>query len=286
MANLRGASLEKQAQDAFHRLESFGVSRHKSNDHLTHSDAVGSKREQYLREFLEFSKKEQLNEKLNLSMTPENLDQFFSEKFSTLSRVSQESYARGFSSMLNGLVEKNIDIPVTNDFFNKIVAQSKEIPAQEIITGRAIKDVDNVIKELYSTRYESGVIAEVQSTLGVRISEAIELVQNHEKYIEHEKVIGLIGKGNHAYDPKPISPQLIAKIKSVENVPSQGTYRNDLSTITDNQHTPHDFRYSYADKEYHSKIQNGVEYHQALKEVSQGLNHSREQMTNYYLKRV
>lgn len=286
MANLRGASLEKQANNAFHRLEAFGVSRHKSNDHLTHSDAVGSKREQYLKEFVEFSKKEQLNEKLNLSMTPKNLDRFFSEKFSTLSRISQEDYARGFSSMLQGLAEKNIDIPVTNEFFNQKVAEIKEIPAQEIITGRAIKDVDNVIKELYSTRYESGVIAEVQSTLGVRISEAIELVQNHEKYIEHGEVIGLIGKGNHAYNPKPISPQLIAKINSSENIPSQATFRNDLSAITDNQHTPHDFRYSYADREYHSKIQNGVEYHQALKEVSQGLNHSREQMTNYYLKRL
>lgn len=284
LANLRGFSLEKQANNAFHRLEAFGVSRHKNNDHLTHSDAVGSKREQYLREFVEFSKKEQFNEKLNLSMTPEKLDQFFSEKLSTLSKISQESYVRGFSSMLNGLVEKNIDIPVTNDFFNKIVAQIKEIPAQEIITGRAIKDVDNVIKELYSTRYESGVIAEVQYTLGVRISEAIELVQNHEKYISHNEVIELIGKGNHAYEPKAISQQLIAKIISADNIPSQSTYRNDLSEVT--QHTPHDFRYSYAEREYHSKIEAGVEYHQALREVSEGLNHSREQMTNYYLKRV
>lgn len=285
MANLRGASLEKQAQDAFHRLESFGVSRHKSNDHLTHSDAVGSKREQYLREFLEFSKKEQLNEKLNLSMTPENLDQFFSEKFSTLSKVSQEDYVRGFSSMLQGLAEKNIDIPVTNEFFNHKVAQIKEIPAQEIITGRAIKDVDNVIKELYSARYESGVIAEIQ-LLGFRISESMELMKNPDKYISNGQIVGLIGKGNHIYDPKPISPQLIAKINSSENIPSQATFRNDLSAITDNQHTPHDFRYAYAHREYHSKIQNGVEYHQALKEVSQGLNHSRKSMSLYYLKRV
>lgn len=72
----------------------------------------------------------------------------------------------------------------------------------------------------------------------------------------------------------------------VENIPHQNTYRNDISEATNNQHTPHDFRYNYAVKEFETKIQNGTPYHQALKEVSEGLNHSREEMTHYYLNRA
>jgi integrase len=288
MANLRGSSLNRQIADAFHRMESFGVKRHGSNDHLTHSGAVASKREMYLRDFKNFMENNQIDGKLNQAINPENMDKFLEQRMENLSRTSRESYTRSFSSMLRGLQESNVSIDLDKTYFDQKVAEIKEMPSEEVITGRAVKDVENVIKELYSTRYESGVISEVQYSLGLRVSEAIELVQNHEKYINHNEVVGLVGKGNHTYEPKDISPQLVAKIMTAENIPSQSTYRNDLSEVTDNQHTPHDFRYSYAEREYHSKIEDGVEYHQALKEVSEGLNHSleRESMTIYYLKRA
>ncbi len=286
MANLRGGTLDKQVSDAFHRMESFGVKRHGSSDHLTHSDGVANKREMYLRDFKNFMENNQIDGKLNQAMTAEKMDKFLEQRIENLSRTSREDYTRGWSSMVQGLQESNVSVDLDKNYFDQKVAEIKEMPSEDVITGRAVKDVENVIKELYNTRYESGVIAEVQFSLGLRVSEAIELVQNYEKYIEHGEVVGLVGKGNHIYEPKEISPQLVAKIISAENIPSQSTYRNDLSEVTDNQHTPHDFRYSYAEREYRSKIENGVEYQKILKEVSQGLNHSREEMTNYYLKRV
>jgi integrase len=286
MANLRGGTLDKQVTDAFHRMESFGVKRHGSNDHLTHSDGVASKREMYLRDFKNFMENNQIDGKLNQAMTTENMDKFLEQRMENLSRTSSEDYTRGWSSMMQGLQESNVSIELDKNYFDQKVAEIKEMPLEEVITGRAIKDADNVIKELYNTRYGSGVIAEVQYTLGLRVSEAIELVQNHEKYIDHNEIVGLVGKGNHTYEQKEISQQLVSKIMSAENIPSQNTYRTDVSSVTDNQHTPHDFRYSYAEREYHSKIENGVEYHEALREVSEGLNHSREEMTSYYLKRI
>ncbi len=286
MANLRGGTLDKQVTDAFHRMESFGVKRHGSNDHLTHSDGVASKREMYLRDFKNFMENNQIEGKLNQAITANNMDRFLEQRIENLSRTSRESYTRGWSSMLQGLQESNVSIELDKNYFDQKVAEIKEMPSEEVITGRAVKDIENVIKELYNARYESGVISEVQYSLGLRVSEAIELVQNYEKYIEHSEVTNLIGKGNHKYEPKEISPQLVAKIISAENIPSQGTYRTDVSSVTDNQHTPHDFRYSYAEREYHSKIESGVAYHQVLREVSEGLNHSREEMTSYYLKRI
>jgi hypothetical protein len=285
MANLRGGTLNKQVKDAFHRMESFGVKRHGSNDHLTHSDGVANKREMYLRDFKNFMENNKIDGKLNQAITPDNMDKFLDQRMGNLSRTSREDYARGFSSMIQGLQESNVSVNLDKNYFNNIVTEIKLMPVEDVITGRAIKDVDHVIKGLYSARYESGVIAEIQ-LLGFRISESMELIKHPDKYISNGEIIGLIGKGNHAYEPKEISPQLVAKIALAENIPSQSTYRNDLSDVTDNQHTPHDFRYSYANREYHSKIEDGIEYHQALREVSEGLNHSRESMTLYYMKRV
>jgi integrase len=285
MANLRGGTLDKQLKDAFHRMESFGVKRHGSSDHQTHSNGLASKREMYLRDFKNFMENTQIDGKLNQAINADNMDKFLEQRMENLSRTSREDYTRGWSSMVQGLQESNVSISLDKNYFDQKVTEIKEMPSEDIITGRA-NNVDNVIKELYKARYESGVIAEVQYTIGLRVSEAIELVKNYEKYIENGEVVELIGKGNHKYEPKGISPQLVAKIALVEHVPSQGTYRNDLSEVTDGQHTPHDFRYSYAEREYHSKIEDSVEYHQALREVSEGLNHSRESMTLYYMKRV
>ena len=287
MANLRGGSYEKQVKDAFHRLESFGVGRHGYDDHKTHSDALANKRDGYLRDYREFAERNALEGKLNQSLTAENMSQFLNERLEGLARSTQEDYTRGWSSMVQGLQESNITVPVDKSFFDNKVREIKELqPIPEVQAGRAINNVDNVISALYDKRYESGVLAEVQNTLGLRISEARELINNPESYIYNGEVSGLIGKGNHEYISKEISIQLEVKISLVEHIPSQNTYRNDISEATAGEHTAHDFRYSYAEREFATKIKAGMAYHDALKGVSEGLNHSREEMTNYYLIRA
>ena len=285
MANLRGSTLDKQVNNAFHRLESFGVKRHGSNDHLTHSDAVASKREMYLRDFKNFMENNQIDGKLNQAITAENMDKFLEQRMENLSRTSREDYTRGWSSMVQGLQESNISVGLDKSYFDQRVAEIKELPSSEIKMNRAIQNVEAVIKDLYKTRYESGVIADIQNELGLRVSEAFQLVKNPEKYIEHGAVTGITGKGGREYASKKISPQLEAKIMSTENIPSQSTYRNDLSNATNGNYTPHSFRFGFAKKMYESTIKDG-QYHSMLKQVSEGLGHSREAMTNYYLKRA
>jgi len=286
MANLRGGTFDKQVRDAFHRLESFGVSRHGSSSHKTHSDAIASKREMYLRDYQAFAEERGLEGKLNQTFTTDNMSQFLQERLEGLARSTQEDYTRGWSSMVQGLQEANVSVPVSKDFFDSKVAEIKSNAAAPVVeNGRAITNVEHVIRDLYEHRFESGVIAEV-ALMGYRISEAIELVNHPDRYIQNSEVFGLVGKGNHTYDPKPITPELTAKIALVENVPSENTFRGDLSTATDGAHTPHDFRYTYAEREFNEKIATGVSYHEALKAVSEGLNHSREEMTNYYLQRA
>ena len=73
------------------------------------------------------------------------------------------------------------------------------------------------------------------------------------------------------------------KIRTCENVPCPNTYRNDLKKVEIEK--SHHWRFTYSKSEFEKKIENGVEYRLALREVSEGLNHSleRESMTLFYL---
>ncbi len=283
MANLRGSSYDRQIKDAFHRVEAFGVSRHGKVDHLTHSNAVAAKREMYLRDYKDYADFQGFEEKLNVTMSNENINNFLEIRLEGLAASTQEDYARGFSSMLQGLEEKNIAIGANKEVFNTFVRDVKENgPGAEPATNRAIENVDKIIDQIYQKSYESGVVADIRLELGVRAAEAIELASNPHKYIDNGLVEGLIGKGNHEYDPKSVSEELIAKIEKAEEIPSYRTYSNHLPTDI----TSHDFKYTYAEKEFNERLDKGMEYHQALKEVSKELNHSREEMTKYYLSRA
>ena len=48
---------------------------------------------------------------------------------------------------------------------------------------------------------------------------------------------------------------------------------------------PH-WRFTYAKNEFEKKVEEGVEYHQALREVSKELNHTREGMSCFYLSKA
>ena len=72
-------------------------------------------------------------------------------------------------------------------------------------------------------------------------------------------------------------------------MPSQNTYRNDLKEIGINN--PHQWRFSYAKTEFERKINdsddgNGIEYRQALKELSVELNHSNGSRSLFYLNKA
>ncbi|MCT7632068.1 hypothetical protein [Aliarcobacter butzleri] len=171
MANLKGGSFEKQIKDAFHRLEAFGVSRVGKSDNLTHSDKLAEKREMYLRDITSFFKSQNLNNKLNTLFTKENLNNFFNSRLENLSSKTQENYLRGFSSMLQGLEQQNITIPLfTEDksFFDDRVKIIKD-EADYIIENRYIENVDNVIKSLYEDRAISGLIAQTQYELSISV---------------------------------------------------------------------------------------------------------------------
>lgn len=285
MANLRGGTYEKQASDAFHRLEKFGVSRHGNKDNMTHSLGLAHKREGYLRDIQNFATENKLIGKLNELMSNKTImDKFFEKRMKTLNPTSKENYFRSYSSMLEGLKQANITITLDKSYFDQKVSQIEKETTFK--TSRSISNPDKLIEKIYQSRYASGVIAEVQKELALRTSEAIELVKNPEKYISENTVSNLIGKGNHIYVDKYISSDLKMKIEAVEKVPHEDTYRADFKVASSGEHIPHDFRFTFAKIEMETKLSQGIDYTQAMKEVSLSLNHVSAERTRYYLARA
>lgn len=286
MANLKGGTFEKQIKDAFHRLEAFGVGRVGKNDNLTHSDKLAEKREMYLRDITSFFKSQNLNDKLNTLFTKQNLNNFFNSRLENLSSKTQENYLRGFSSMLQGLEQQNIYIPLhleDKSFFDDRVKIIKD-EADIIIENRYIHNVDDVIKGLYEDRYISGLIAQTQYELSIRQSEAFELVKNPTLYIDNGYIVDLVGKGNHKYMTKEISFELEQKLLNNEHsLIDKSTYYQDLREYNI---TSHDFRFTAARDKFEDMLKNGINEKEAKLKVSQELNHKREAITNYYLKRT
>ena len=286
MANLKGGTFEKQLKDAFHRLEAFGVGRVGKNDNLTHSDKLAEKREMYLKDVTNYFKSENLTDKLNILFTKENLDKFFSQRLENLSSKTQENYLRGFSSMLQGLEQKNIYIPLhfeDKSFFDDRVKIIKD-EADTIIENRYINNAKEVIKNLYEIREISGLIAQTQYELSIRQAEAFELVRNPLKYLDNGFVSDLVGKGNHKYEQKEISFELEQKLLNNQNsLINKSTYYQDLQKF---DISSHDFRFTAARDKFEEKIKNGITEKEAKLQISRELNHKREAITDYYLKRT
>lgn len=286
MANLKGGSFEKQIKDAFHRLEAFGVGRVDKNDNLTHSDKLAEKREMYLKDISDYFTSQNLNDKLNTLLTKDNLDKFFNQRLEDLSTKTQENYLRGFSSMLKGLEQQNIHIPLhyeDKSFFDDKVSLLKD-QAETIIENRYIDNVNDLISNLYEDRAISGLIAQTQYELSIRQSEAFELIKNPSQYIENGVVSNLIGKGNHTYESKEISFELEQKLlNNQKQLISKSTYYEDLKKYNISSH---DFRFTSARDKFEEKINNGISEKEAKLQISSELNHKREEITDYYLNRT
>ena len=286
MANLKGGNFQKQIKDAFHRLESFGVGRVGKNDNLTHSDKLAEKRNMYLKDISNYFTSQNFNDKLNTLMTKDKLDKFFNERFENLSIKTQENYLRGFSSMLKGLEQQNIYIPIHSedkDFFDKKVEIIKD-QYETIIENRYIDNVENIISNLYEDRAISGLIAQCQYELSIRQAEAFELVSNPLKYLQNGYIENLVGKGNHTYEAKSISFELEQKLlNNQEELISKSTYYYDLQKYNISSH---DFRFSSARDKFEEKMKSGISEKEAKLQISSELNHKREAITDYYLKRT
>ena len=296
MANLRGGTFQKQVRDAFFRLEKLGNSRHNRDIKGFVSVNRLKQAKMMLNKFSNYLQKQGINEsKINEYMSDKAILRDFAEK-----EIFKESYAPStvqeyaslFSKIVENLAHNNVNISgEAINYAKELYQEAREtFRADTYETGRYVENLSDKLYNLYEKNFVSGVIAEVQSSLGLRISEAFELVKNFNNYYNPEAgtIEGLIGKANHEYMPKVIGYDLVQKIEALHNnntpIHSQSSYREDLKEVGINK--SHDLRITYAKDLYESLKERGYTEKEALKTVSQELNHNRLEITQYYLARA
>jgi len=161
------------------------------------------------------------------------------------------------------------------------------MPKEDFRTGRAVEDPQRILKCLYTIRFESGVIAQIQYETGFRVHEAYKLARSPDKYIQGEQIVEMVGKGNHMYEPKPITRDLIIKINAIEKLPTHHTYLSHLKIAAgDPMAIAHDWRITYVRERYDQNMASGMKHAEALLQISSEVNHHRPEITTYYLARA
>lgn len=283
MANLKGATYDKQIRDMNFKL--FALGDKKGNDNLTHSNSMLTKRDMYIKDFAKHLQNHNIQGKLNQLLTQNHLNSFLEERLNGLSISTIENYLSGFNSLLKGFKEVNISHVVPDNYFSTKWNEIKEQSSNNIQAPRGLQS-GSILNNLYNQRYESGVIGELMVNNGYRISEAIEIVKNPDNYIFQKAngdyiITEVIGKGGKVYIPKILNNDLYIKIKEVQDIPCKSTFHSDLKKLDTNLRA-HDFRYSFAKNLYKTTIKE-IGHKEALKVVSKELNHNRAEITAYYL---
>lgn len=272
MANLKGGTYAKQIKDASIRMNAIGQKKD-GDSKGSHSLRTHENRRDMLKEFANYATSNSLDQKLNEAMTTENVNNFFNERLDGLKTVTQENYIRNFGAMVESLKDSNVGVSSSSTDFNNRVHELKSNAANEVITGRVVETPGRLINNL---SYSHGVVAEIQKDLGLRVSEAVEVVNNLDRYLNDRNgtLNGIIGKGGREYIPKDITRDLVAKIELAEKVDKRA-YQSELQ---ENGVKSHDFRYTFAKEKHEAGM--------SKREISLELNHNREEITNYYLSRA
>ena len=290
MGNLRGKNFGRQIKNAMCRLSAFGQRRYGTDSKLTHSRALGVKREMYLKDFARFLEKKNINEgKLNNFFKEEYLSEFLNERLQNLSPKTSLDYVTGFNSMLSGLEQTKVNISqnvhsILREYTQDYRAEFNQVKG-DFEAGRAITDTKIFLNNLQEIRESSSIVAELQLKTGFRASEALEVTKNFIDYYNPttSELIGIKGKGGQEYFAKTISQELAYKLYNLPEVPKYSSYYENLKELG---HKTHDLRITFAKNYYQELRQNGFSNREALKMTSKELNHHRESITSYYLARA
>ncbi|WP_323590376.1 hypothetical protein [Aliarcobacter butzleri] len=94
----------------------------------------------------------------------------------------------------------------------------------------------------------------------------------------------MVGKENHKYMAKEISFELEQKLLNNKDfLIDKTTYYSDLKNY---DISSHDFRFTAARDKFEDMLKSGISEKEAKLKVSEELNHKREMITDYYLRRT
>ncbi len=284
MANLKGSSFQKQIRDALIRLDARGIKRtgNARFDGLAHSHAVLKKRKQILKEFSRYLDAKGFFAKLNLLMTPGNIEMFLIQRTDMMVLSTIENYIANFSALIKGLRLKNITVAETTDyeFFQRLKDQLGRPDPTIYKTGRYM-DEKSVLRMLDRLPHRSKIVAIIQYKLCFRASEALLIANNPSKYLINLTIIDVKGKGGQVYPDKPVDSELAELIYSALPI-SRSTYYRDQRKALQGKNRPHDLRLSHICDLYDSLRDAGESHEQSMTKASKASNHHRSSVTGGY----
>ncbi len=153
---------------------------------------------------------------------------------------------------------------------------------------RSYNDPHEIVENMKNGS-EWGLSAELQLEVGLRVDDSI----NSEKWnLNEDKTLHIEGSKNGVnYTTKELSKELADKVERAIEEGYKTTYqeyREDLKEAVEQQgegwNGTHGLRYNFAQGELNEKLENGSNYTEALKEVSEIMGHSRADITEHYTK--
>ncbi|MCX6075260.1 MAG: hypothetical protein NTW78_00015 [Campylobacterales bacterium] len=265
----------------------FALGTKKRGDSLTHSKALLTKRDMYFDDFANYMESQGIEDKWNLLLNEANLNGFLEQRLNGLALSTVENYLSGFNSLLSAFKEINIMVGVSQNYLKNKFNDIKQTTPKNINIDKRGLQSNTVLNDLKNIRYESYVIGKLMLTHGYRISEAMKIVHEPQKYVKllsngDYKISGVSGKGGKIYHDKILNHNEMQLIKNMANIPSKAAFHRDLKQIDSNLRA-HDFRYSFAKNLFNEKVVE-VGYKRALEVVSKALNHNRSAITKHYLR--
>ena len=152
---------------------------------------------------------------------------------------------------------------------------------QSIHTNRAYENSQQIVEQMnMNTPY--GLSTELQFQAGLRSDDAINI--SDKITINADNTLNIQGsKGGISYTTKELPSELIERVEraieqgySVSYSEYKDTLKEEVSGVGQDWNGTHGLRYSYAQSEYQSGV--------SKEEISLNLGHSRESITDHYLK--
>jgi len=227
--------------------------------------------------------KENFEGKIAQNLTNKSMEKFISSKIEegiALSSINTYISTMGkISDNLNELGVSTTSRESITSYRDELIKEFGSL--QSIHENRAYSDPQQIVDAMnMNTPY--GLSTELQVSAGLRSDDAINI--SDKISINTDNTLSIEGsKGGISYQTKELSQELIDRVEraieqgySVSYSEYRDTLKEEVSGVGQDWNGTHGLRYNYAQEEY----QNGV----SKEEISLSMGHSRESITNHYLK--
>jgi len=227
--------------------------------------------------------KENFEGKISKNLNNESMEKFISHKIEEgIALSSINTYISALAKISDNLNELGINTTSREsitEYRNELKAEFGSL--QSIHENRAYDNAQQIVDSMnMNTPY--GLSAELQVSAGLRsddalnISDKITINQNYTLSIQGSK-------GGISYTTKELPSELIDRVSraieqgySVSYSEYRDTLKGEVERVSQKWNGTHGLRYNYAQSEYQSGV--------SKEEISLSMGHSRESITDHYLK--